>query len=74
MSATLHDILSAFPELPRHAELDLDYEMRQQAGVSMILREGDPVDVLFQMAEQHGRVGFQAIVMDLFCHLQPARS
>lgn len=40
-------LLDGLPSLPRHAALSLDFETRQQAGVSVILRAADPVDILF---------------------------
>lgn len=35
------------PELPRDAEVELDYELRQQASVSVLMRAADPIDLLF---------------------------
>ena len=51
----LRTVLGALPELPRHADLDLDFTIRQQAGVSVLIRAADPVDLLFIKRAQNAR-------------------
>lgn len=45
--APLRELLAALPDLPRDGRLNLDFEIREQASVSVIVRTADPVDVLF---------------------------
>ncbi len=43
----LRSILGALPDLPRYADPHFDFTMRQQAGVSVLMRAADPVHLLF---------------------------